>query len=107
MSTTTPTDFAQNAQEQTLKSIRQTQQTVIEAVRTWATAIEKTVPETPALPALPFTDELPTPKEIVKTSFEFAEQLLKTQREFAESLVAVTASIFEPASPAPKSTPKA
>ena len=105
--TTTPTDFAQTAQEQTLKSIRQTQQTVIEAVRTWATAVEKTGPETPALPALPFANELPTPKEIVKTSFEFAEQLLKTQREFAESLVAVTASIFEPTSSAPKSTPKA
>ena len=29
MSTTTPTDFAQNAQEQTLKSIRQTQKTVV------------------------------------------------------------------------------
>jgi hypothetical protein len=105
MSTITPT-IAQ-AQEQTLKSIRQTQKTVIEAVRTWATAIEKTVPETPALPTLPFANELPTPKEIVKTSFEFAEQLLKTQREFAEGLVAVTASVFEPASPAPKSTPKA
>ena len=107
MATATPTEFALNAQEQTLKSIRQTQQTVVEAVRTWATAVEKTVPETPALAALPFTDELPTPKEIVKTSFEFAEQLLKTQREFAEGLVAVTASIFEPGSPAPKSTSKA
>jgi len=107
MPTSTPTNFAQNAQEQTLKSIRQSQQTVIEAVRTWATAVEKTVPETPALPALPFTDELPTPKEIVKTSFEFAEQLLQTQREFAEGLVAATASVFEPATPAPKSTSKA
>ena len=107
MSTTTPTDFAQNAQEQTLKSIRQTQKTVIEAVRTWATAVEKTVPETPAIPALPFANELPSPKEIVKTSFEFAEELLKMQREFAENLVAATASIFEPAKQAPKSTSKA
>jgi hypothetical protein len=107
MATATPTDFAQNAQEQTLKSIRQSQQTVIEAVRTWATAVEKTVPELPALPAVPFANELPTPTEIVKTSFEFAEQLLKTQREFAENLVAATASVFESAPPAPKSTQKA
>jgi hypothetical protein len=104
MSTATPTNFAQNAQEQTLKSIRQTQQTVIEAVRTWASAVEKTVPETPALP---FTDELPTPQEIIKTSFEFAEQLLQTQREFAESLVAAAAPVFVPASPAQKPAQKA
>ena len=84
---TTATEFVQTAQEQTIKSIRQTQQVVIEAVRTWATAVEKTMPETPALP---FADELPSPKEIVQTSFEFAEKLLKTQREFAESLLAAT-----------------
>lgn len=83
----TATEFVQTAQEQTIKSIRQTQQVVIEAVRTWATAVEKTMPETPALP---FADELPTPKEIVQTSFEFAEKLLKMQREFAESLLAAT-----------------
>jgi hypothetical protein len=93
---TTATEFVQTAQEQTIKSIRQTQQVVIEAVRTWATAVEKTMPETPALP---FADELPSPKEIVQTSFEFAEKLLKTQREFAESLLAATKS----KSPAQKS----
>jgi predicted component of type VI protein secretion system len=93
---TTATEFVQTAQEQTIKSIRQTQQVVIEAVRTWATAVEKTMPESPALP---FADELPSPKEIVQTSFEFAEKLLKTQREFAESLLAATKS----KSPAQKS----
>jgi len=107
MATSTPTDFAQNAQEQTLKSIRQSQQTVVEAVRTWVTAVEKTVPETPALPALPFIDELPSPKEIVKSSFEFAEQLLQSQREFAENLVAAIATVFEPAGSAKKPAPKA
>jgi hypothetical protein len=107
MATSTPTDFAQNAQEQTLKSIRQSQQTVVEAVRTWVTAVEKTVPETPAFPALPFTDALPSPTEIVKSSFEFAEQLLQSQREFAENLVAAIGSVFEPAASAKKPAPKA
>ncbi len=98
--TASPSKLAQTAQEQTLKSIRQTQQAVVEAVRTWATAVEKTVPETPALP---FTDELPTPQEIVKTSFEFAEQLLQAQREFAESLLAASAPVIETKSPTKKS----
>ena len=96
---TTVTEFAQTAQEQTLKSLQQTQKTVVEAVRTWATAVEKTLPETPALP---FAEHLPSPAEIVKTSFEFAEQLLKAQREFVESLLAAAAPVIEPKSPAKK-----
>jgi hypothetical protein len=96
---TTATEFAQAAQEQTLKSVKQTQSAVVEAVRTWATAVEKTLPETPALP---FADKLPSPAEIVKTSFEFAEQLLKAQREFVESLLAAAAPVIEPKSPVKK-----
>jgi hypothetical protein len=96
---TTVTEFAQTAQEQTLKTINQSQQAVVEAVRTWATAVEKTLPETPALP---FAEHLPTPAEIVKTSFDFAEKLLKTQREFAESILAAAAPVFESKSPSKK-----
>jgi hypothetical protein len=98
---TTVSEFAQNAQEQTLKSLQQTQKTVVEAVRTWATAVEKTLPETPALP---FAEHFPSPAEIVKTSFDFAEKLLKLQREFAESLVAAAAPVSEPKSPPKKTT---
>ena len=96
---TTATELVQTAQEQTLKSVKQGQPAVVEAVRTWATAVEKTLPETPALP---FADKLPSPAEIVKTSFEFAEQLLKAQREFVESLLAAAAPVIEPKSPAKK-----
>ena len=96
---TTVTEFAQTAQEQTLKTIGQSQQAVVEAVRTWATAVEETLPETPALP---FAEHLPTPAEIVKTSFDFAEQLLKTQRQFAESLVAAAAPATKAKAPSTK-----
>jgi hypothetical protein len=95
----TATEFAQTAQAQTLKSVKQGQQAVVEAVRTWATAVEKNLPETPALP---FADKLPTPAELVKTSFDFAEQLLKAQREFVENLLAAAAPVIEPKSPAKK-----
>jgi hypothetical protein len=98
---TTVTEFAQNAQEQTLKSLQQSQKTVVEAVRNWATAVEKTLPETPALP---FAEQLPSPAEIVKTTFDFAERLLKAQREFAESLLAAAGPVLEPKAPAKKST---
>jgi hypothetical protein len=96
MSTTT--EYAQAAQEQTLKAIRETQHAVVEAVRTWADTVEKIVPASPALPS---TEELPSPQEIIQTSFGFAEELLKAQREFAENVLAAAAPAIE-SKPAPK-----
>ena len=84
-------EYVQTAQEQTLKSIRETQQAVVEAVKTWAEAVESSVPE---IPSHPLADELPSPNEIIQTSFEFAEQLLKAQRDFAESVLAASAPVL-------------
>jgi len=89
---TTTSEFAHQAQEQTLNAIRQSQQAVVEAVHAWAQAVEKAVPETPSLP---FAEELPSAKELIHTSFDFAEQLLKLQREFAENLVAAAAPVTD------------
>jgi hypothetical protein len=91
---TTVNDFAQQAQEQTLSAIRQSQQAVVEAVQAWAHAVERTIPDTPSAP---FADELPTAKELIQTSFDFAEQLLKAQREFAENLIAAAAPVTDKA----------
>jgi hypothetical protein len=91
------TEFAQQAQEQTLNSIRQSQQAIVESVHAWAQAVEKAVPEAPSLP---FADELPTPQQIVQTSFDFTEQLLKAQREFAENLIAAAGPVIGKASTA-------
>ena len=90
----TASEFAQSIQEQTLTSIKQSQQAVVEAVHAWAQAVEKAVPESPSIP---FASELPTPQQIVQTSFDFAEQLLKVQREFAESLLAAAAPVIDKA----------
>jgi hypothetical protein len=87
----TLTDYTQAAQEQTLKAIRDSQKAVVDVVRTWANAVEKAIPETPAVP---FAEELPTPEQLVKTSFAFAEQLLKAQRDFAENLVAAATPVL-------------
>jgi len=92
MTTTTTQDQVKAAQEQTLKTIRETQQGVVEAVRTWAESVAKMVPALPAA-SLPYAEEIPTPQEIVQTSFEFAEQLLKVQREFAENVLAAASPV--------------
>jgi hypothetical protein len=87
----TATEYTQTAQETTLKTVRQGQQAIVEGVRAWATAVEKAIPETPALP---FSDELPHPQELVQSSFKFAEQLLKAQREFAENILDAAAPVL-------------
>ena len=89
-------DHVQVAQDQTLKTIRDGQQAVVDMVGTWAGTVEKIVPATPALP---FAEELPKPQEILRASFGFAEQLLNAQREFAENLLAAAAPVFERKSP--------
>jgi hypothetical protein len=91
MSTTT--SYVQTAQEQTLKSLRDGQTAIVDAVRAWAEAVERIVPPTPALP---FSDQLPSPHEIVRANFDFAEKLLKTQREFAENIVSAAGPVLTP-----------
>ncbi len=78
MPTTTPkpSEYVQSAQEQTLKTLRDGQQAIIDSIRAWAEAVERIVPQTPALP--------------------FSEQLLKTQREFAENVLAAAEPVLTP-----------
>jgi hypothetical protein len=90
----TVTELTQTAQDQTLAAVKQSQTIVVEAVRTWAQAVEKAVPE---VPALPFVAQLPSPAEIVSSSFAFAEELLKAQREFAEQIVAAASPVLKTA----------
>ena len=104
---TTVNDYAQTAQEQTLKTVQQGQQAIIESVRAWANAVEKAIPETPALPALPYANELPSPQEILQTGFEFAEQLLKSQRQFAEGVLEAASPVISRPATKAKPAPKA
>ena len=95
----TLTDYTQQAQDQTLKVIRDSQEGVVEAVKAWASAIEKAVPAVPEVPGLPLAEEFPTPEEIVETSFGFAEQLLHAQRQFVESVLAAAAPVLDTSAP--------
>ena len=97
MPTATAPDYAKTAQEQTLKSIRQGQQVIVEAIRAWANTVEKAIPETPVIP---YSEEFPKPEELIRTSFGFAEQVLKAQQEFAESVLDAASPVL--GRPAPK-----
>ena len=54
----TITEAARASQEQILATVRQSQQAVVDAVATWAKAVEGIAP---ALPAVPGSERLPRP----------------------------------------------
>jgi hypothetical protein len=85
---TSTIDYIQSAQDKSLDSLRQSQSAVLEMVETWAKAVESNVQD---LPAIPVAAALPTPEEIIKTSYDFAGKVLAAQRDFAEKLVKASA----------------
>lgn len=90
----TEKDPTEEIQGQVLDGIRKSQEAVIDGMRTWAETIQQLVPGT-AQGALPRTDQLPTPAEVVDSVFDFAAQLLNAQRELAHSVLGATTVIGE------------
>ena len=81
-------EYTQAAQEKTLNALRQSQTAVLDIVETWAKAVENSAQD---LPAIPVASSLPTPEEIIKTSYDFAGKVLEAQRDFAQKLVTAAA----------------
>jgi hypothetical protein len=90
----TDKDPTQELQAQMLDGIRKSQEAVIDGMRTWAETIQKLVPGTTQA-AMPRTDQLPTPAEVVDSVFDFAAQLLNAQRELAHSVLGATIAVGE------------
>ena len=84
---------SQQVQEEILKTVRNSQSAVVEAIQTWARTVQSI---TPALPDVnvPFTDKLPKPEELIASAYDFAEQLLASQRKFAEDFLKMTAPML-------------
>ena len=83
----------EQVQEEILKTVRNSQSAVIEAIQTWARTVQSI---TPALPDVnvPFADKLPKPQELIASAYDFAEQLLASQRKFAEDFLKATAPML-------------
>ena len=88
----TEKDPTQEIQAQVLDGIRKSQEAVIDGMRTWAETIQKLVPGT-AQAAMPRTEQLPSPAEVVDSVFDFAAQLLDAQRELAHSVLGATTAV--------------
>src|ERR1700744_338542 len=87
-----PGTSPQDVQDELLKVIRTSQETVVEAVKTWVDTVKAVTPKVPS-PQLPLADKLPRPQDIVTNAYDFAEKLLSGQRQLPEELVQATAPL--------------
>jgi len=85
----TPT---QDLQNEVLTTVRKSQESVIDALKTWVETVQSITPKVPAVD-MPFADKLPKPEEVVASAYDFAEQLLASQRKFAEEGLKATSSL--------------
>ena len=83
---------AQGLQDELLNTIRKSQETVIDALKTWAETVQSITPKLPSVP-VPGADKLPKPEEVVASAYDFAEQLLASQRRFAEEVLKATSAL--------------
>ena len=83
----------QDLQEEFLSTVRKSQETVIDAIKTWVETVQSITPKVPAV-QVPGADKLPKPEELVASAYDFAEQLLIGQRNFAEEVLKATTSLM-------------
>jgi hypothetical protein len=84
---------AQDLQEEFLNTVRKSQETVIDAIKTWVETVQSIAPKIPSV-QVPGVDKLPKPQEVVASAYDFAAELLNTQRKFAEEVVKATVSLM-------------
>jgi hypothetical protein len=92
-------NIGQDIQDEVLNAVRKSQAAVVEAIERWTTTVQSLKPELPDL-NLPFADslnladKLPKPEQLVKSAYDFAEQLLASQRKFAEDVLKATSPLI-------------
>jgi len=97
----------QELQGEILKTVRKSQETVVDAIQMWADAVQAIKPPLPEV-SIPFSAKLPKPSEVVAGAYDFAEQLLAAQRKFAEDVLKATTPLFYgETAPAAKTAPEA
>jgi hypothetical protein len=79
-------------QDEILKLIRTSQDTMVDALQAWTATVQSVTPSFPKLD-VPYVDQLPKPESLVNGAYDFAEQLLSTQRKFANDVLQVTAPL--------------
>lgn len=84
---------SQELQEEVLKTIRESQEAVIDAIKTWVDTVQS-IPTGTVSVQMPFVDKPPTAEDAVASAYDFADQVLKSQRQFAEEVMKATSPLL-------------
>jgi len=82
---TTVLNRVSDVQDQVIAAINNVNEPLTTAV---ATAVAYVVDLAPQIPAVPFADKLPTPKELINNQAKFASKLVTTNKTVALSVAA-------------------
>jgi|JI9StandDraft_1071089.scaffolds.fasta_scaffold02408_10 hypothetical protein len=67
-----------------------------EPVTTGVSAVVDFVSErVPNVPAIPFAEQIPTPKEVIDNQYRFAKQLIDTQKDIALAIAKAAAPLTD------------
>jgi hypothetical protein len=80
-------------QEEFLSTVRKSQETVLDALKTWVETVQSVTPKLPTI-HVPLVDRLPNPEDVVASAYGFAEAVLASQRKFAEEVVKTTSQLL-------------
>ena len=83
----------QDVQVQILSTIRKSQEMALDALKPWVDSVQSVTAKIPSVD-VPFADRLPTPHEVVASSYSFAEQMLKNQKKFTDEVLEVTSPLL-------------
>ena len=86
-------NVGQEMQAEILKTVRRSQEAVIEAIRTWADTVRSITLPMPEV-NVPFSDKMPKPEELISNAYDFAEKMLANQRKFAEDVLHATEALL-------------
>ena len=86
-------NVGQEVQAEIIKTVRKSQEAVVESIRTWADTVRTMTLPLPEV-NVPFSDKLPKPEELVQNASDFAEKLLASQRKFAEDVLHATEALL-------------
>ena len=98
-------NVAQELTNEVLNTISKSQAAVVDAIETWASAVQSIKPDLPEV-NLPFADKLPSPQQLVASAYDFAEQVLASQRKFAEDVLSATTPLLSVGTAATKDAAK-
>ena len=85
-------DRMTEVQDKIISVISDTKAPVADAV---STVVGYVVDRVPTVPAVPFADQIPTPKELIDNQYKFAKSIIDTNKDIALSVAKAAAPLTD------------